>query len=144
MKNYFIKNEKVYLLKDKREIAISKAMKIININKNIDSNEINAKIKYKSIDGYDEIIVGREVYLNKNNLIKLQSKGLGVNHENVVDLVKYFEECEDNVEVKYVHENLGFKNYNNTIIYRLDTAIGIESQYVGKYNVTRAGSIENI
>ena len=76
------------------KIKIADPMIIESIQQNIDDGTYKASIKYKSFSGMKEITIPREEYLNKNNLIKYQSKGLDITHGNVALLTEYFNEKE--------------------------------------------------
>ena len=124
------------------KIKIADPMKIESIQQNIDDGTYKASIKYKSFSGMKEITIPREEYLNKNNLIKYQSKGLDITHGNVALLTEYFNEKEKEAQIKNIHTKLGFSNYEGKTIYKLYECIGIDSKYEGIYDVKPIGDKE--
>lgn len=124
------------------KVKIADPMKIESIQQNIDDGTYKASIKYKSFSGMKEITIPREEYLNKNNLIKYQSKGLDITHRNVALLTEYFNEKEKEAQIKNIHTKLGFSNYEGKTIYKLYECIGIDSKYEGIYDVKPIGDKE--
>lgn len=141
MKKFSSDEKGVYYLKEYKQ-KISKYMNISEIQRNIDEKTYSAKLEYQSLDGYSEILVNREDYLNKTNLINLQTNGVDVTHRNVNLLADYLRECEDEAEVKNTHTKLGFMKYSGKPIYKLYKAIGLESTYVGQLDIEPKGSEE--
>lgn len=135
----FYKDDKYLCLAEGNQ-RIARAMEISEIQCNMDELTYKSKIGFESLDGKSEILVNREEYLNKNKLINLQSKGLDVTHNNVNYLLEYFRECEDEAKIVNTHSQLGFREYKNKEIYRLNEAIGTESTYVGSFDVSKKGS----
>ncbi|WP_297639020.1 DUF927 domain-containing protein [uncultured Clostridium sp.] len=118
---------------------IAELIDITSVQQNIDNGSYKALIKYSSFVGIKEITIPREEYLNKNNLIKYQSKGLDITHENVNLLTQYLGEREKCCPVKNVHTSLGFSNYQGKVIYKLAECIGIKSKYEGSYDIQPVG-----
>lgn len=126
-----------------QKTKLSNRIVLENITKNIDTGECMGNIKYRAFNEDNEIQVSRDRYLNKNKLIELIDKGVDVTHKNVNDLVDYFRESEEKFEKpSYVHSNIGFSNFDNKTIYKLNKAIGIESNYVGRYALEPQGRKE--
>lgn len=121
---------------------IAEYIKIESIQQNIDNGSYKALIKYSSFLGIKEITIPREEYLNKSNLIKYQSKGLDITHENVALLTQYFNEQERKAQIKNIHTKLGFSNYEGKTIYKLYKGIGIDSKYQGVYDIKSVGDRE--
>lgn len=121
---------------------ISNYMIIKKVIKNIDTNEYNAILSYKTtFSERKEIKVNRDEYLNKNKLIELINKGLDVSHSNVGTLTEYFREYEKTIqEITNVHSKLGFSKNDDKEIYKLYKSIGIDSTYIGRYDVEPKGS----
>lgn len=137
MEKFYKDDQYLYLTEGKQ--IISRKMEISEIQHNIDDSTYKSKIVFKSIDGDSEILVNREEYLNKNKLINLQSKGLDVTHNNIKYLTEYLRECEDSAKIVNTHSKLGFREYKEREIYRLNKAIGIDSIYVGDSDVSQKG-----
>lgn len=122
------------------KIKIAEPIEILAIQQNIDDGTYKALVKYKSFSGIKEITMPREDYLNKNNLIKYQSKGLDITHGNISLLTQYFNEKEREAQIKNIHTKLGFSNYEGKTIYKLYECIGIDSKYEGIYDVKPIGN----
>ncbi|HAT4162083.1 TPA: DUF927 domain-containing protein [Clostridium perfringens] len=119
---------------------LSRYMGIKGVLNNIDDKTFKVNLEFLTLNGISNITVGREICLNKNKLMDLQSKGLDVVSSNINVLIEYLRECEGKAKVTNVHSKLGFANYNENEIYKLYNAIGIESEYVGEYAVKPKGS----
>ena len=142
MKKFILDANGVNFKDNGKKVKISKPIKIKLIQENIDNGTYKALIKYKAFSGVNEITMPREDYLNKKNLIKYQSKGLDITHENVDLLTKYFKQEEDNANIENIHTNLGFSNYKGKTIYKLYKAIGVNSTYAGPYEIEPKGNKE--
>lgn len=140
MSKFILNNNGIHFNNNGEMVKIADPMSIKSIQQNIDEGTYKAIIKYKSFSGIKEITMPREDYLNKNNLIKYQSKGLDITHENIALLTQYFNEKEREAEIKNIHTKLGFYNYEGKIIYKLYECIGISSKYEGIYDVKPIGS----
>lgn len=139
MKRFTIDEKEISTSSNGEKVKVADLIDIVAIQQNIDNGTYKALIKYSSFLGMKEIIIPREDYLNKNNLIKYQSKGLDITHENVNLLTQYLREQEKKCLVKNVHTSLGFSNYQGKIIYKLAECIGIKSKYEGIYDIQPVG-----
>ena len=142
MCKFLTKKDGIYLKEDNEEQKIANYMDLKEIQYNIDNLTYKATLEYKSINGIHKNSINREDYLNRNNLIRLQSIGLDVTHKNVNYLVEYFRKKESLTKVKNVHSKLGFANYDNKKIYKLHKVIGLESEYVGDFDIKPRGNKE--
>lgn len=125
------------------KVLISKYMELKKITRNIDTNTYKAVIRYRAFFEIKEIEVDRETYLNKNKLVELINVGLDVRHSNSGALVEYFREFEENIDkVTKVHSKLGFAKNDDKKIYKLYNAIGINSKYIGRYEIKPKGTKE--
>lgn len=141
--NKFEVNETgVYLINENEDnTKISNYMEIKRVIKNIDTGIYKAVLRYKTFSEIREIEVNRETCLNKNKLIELINVGLDVRHSNVGELVEYFREYEETIhKTTNVHSKLGFAKDNDKEIYKLYKAIGIDSTYIGRYEIEPKGS----
>lgn len=134
----------VYKIDDNgKKINISNYMGLESITWNIDTNECKGVIKYRFFNKDMKIEVNRQNYINKNKLIDLIKDGLDITHRNINDLVDYFRESEEKFESpSYIHSNIGFSEFKDKTIYKLNKAIGIESTYVGNYELEPKGRKE--
>lgn len=132
----------LWIEKDGEKKKLAKYMGIDKILHNIDTDNFESILEFFSLAGLKKEKVPREVCLNNKRLMDLQSKGLDVTSKNVNDLIEYLRECEDNAKIVNVHSKLGFSSYKDKEIYKLYNAIGINSTYVGEYNIKLKGSKE--
>lgn len=139
---FLAKNDGINISVDGQYQKVSDFMTIKEVRHNIDDGTFKSILEYESLNGRKEILINREDYLNKNNLIKNQSKGLDITHENVNVLVSYLRQCEKKAIVKNIHTKLGFDKYENEYIYKLQKCIGIDSKYVGIYDIEPKGNKE--
>ena len=142
MNEFITEKDGVYLKQNDEKQKISKYIDIKEIQHNIDELTFKAILEYQSISGVSNHSMNRQDYLNRNNLITFQNIGIDVTHENVKYLVEYLRQKEDSAIVKNTHSKLGFCKHNNIEIYKLYKAIGIESEYVGNYDIEPKGSKE--
>lgn len=141
---YEIDESGLWILQDNGDkCLLANYMELIKIIKNIDTNTYKAIIRYKSFLEIKEIEVDRENYLNKNKLLELMNSGLDIRHSNVGTLVEYFREAEEAIDkVENVHSKIGFSRNNGKKIYKLYKAIGIDSKYIGRYEIMPKGTKE--
>ncbi|WWU64751.1 DUF927 domain-containing protein [Clostridium baratii] len=140
MSQFTLDDNGVNLNDNGKKIKIAKYIKIIEIQENIDDNTYRALIEYKAFSDIKQILMPRGDYLNKNNLIKYQNKGLDVVNKNVELLIQYLYEEENEAPKKNIHTKIGFSNYKGETIYKLYECIGIDSRYEGKEDVTPIGN----
>lgn len=119
---------------------LSRYMKATEVLHNIDDKSFKVNLEFLTLNGISNITVGREMCLNKNKLMDLQSKGLDVVSSNVNDLIEYLRDCEYRAIKKKIHSKLGFSSYDGKEIYKLYNTVGIKSEYVGEYDVKPKGS----
>lgn len=138
MNKYKCDENGVYLMNSGKKI--SNYIEIKEIITNIEDSTCKAILKYKSFEGIKERTVNRENYLNKRNLISLQKYGVDITNSNSGQLEEHLRECENNALVKKVHSKLGFSKNGDKEIYNLYNSIGIDSEYVGNYELKPQGS----
>lgn len=142
MRKFILDNDGVSFNDNGNKIKISEYIKIIEIQENIDDNTYKALIEYRAFSDIKQIIITRQEYLNKNNLMKYQSKGLDVINKNIELVIAYLNEQEKEVPKKNIHTKIGFSNYKGGTIYKLYKCIGINSKYEGSYDVKPIGDKE--
>lgn len=126
-------------------VEISDYIGIKKSIKNIDTNEIESLIKYKTFyNTTEEIVVPRVDYMNHNNLIKLQGNGMDVREDNAKLIVRHLANEERKAPIKLIHSKLGFSTYEGKEIYKHYKAIGIESTYTGLYLIEPKGEKEQV
>lgn len=118
------------------------------------SSDFSIISKYIDVDNgnvYFEVSVGQRDSKNTNiftreDLYNQSSKviNFGVPYfDKKPNWVRFVAEKEKNLPLKYCHKSLGFGKYNNKLIFKADTAIGIESTYFGLFDVKSKGSYED-
>lgn len=139
-------DEKVIMETENNEIfEICDYIKIDRIEKNIDTNEIKALIKYKTFyDTNEEILIPRVDYMNHNNLIKFQGTGMDIRTDNVKFVVWHLANEERKAITLLRHNGLGFDKYEDKVIYKHYKAIGIDSTYCGPYLIKPKGDEETV
>lgn len=131
------------VLENEQSSKVGEYMILKSIRKNTDTGEYKAVIRYKAFSEIKEIEVDREIYLNKNKIVELINLGLDVMHSNASKLVEFFRECEKTIEkVTNVHSKIGFSKNNDQVCYKLYRCIGIDSQYIGNYEIEPKGTKE--
>ena len=131
------------MLENGQSSKVGEYMILKSIRKNTDTGEYKAVIRYKAFSEIKEIEVNREIYLNKNKIVELINLGLDVMHSNASKLVEYFREFEKTIEkVTNVHSKIGFSKNNDQVCYKLYRCIGMDSQYIGNYEIEPKGTRE--
>lgn len=131
------------VLENGQSSKVGEYMILKSIRKNTDTGKYKAVIRYKAFSEIKEIEVDREIYLNKNKIVDLINLGLDVMHSNASKLVEFFRECEKTIEkVTNVHSKIGFSKNNDQVCYKLYRCIGIDSQYIGNYEIEPKGTKE--
>lgn len=122
---------------------VSEYMILKSVRKNTDTGEYKAIIRYKAFSEIKEIEVNREIYLNKNKIVELINLGLDVTHSNALKLVEYFRYSEKTImKVTNTHSKIGFSKSNSQVYYKLYKCIGVDSEYIGNYEIEPKGTKE--
>ncbi|MFL0167934.1 DUF927 domain-containing protein [Candidatus Clostridium helianthi] len=124
------------------EVRVCDLIRIEEINEDIDENGISAKIVFDYLGEEKNLIIGREDYLNVQNIVKYQRHGLDVINNNVKDVVAHLRNEETRAYKKYHHSKLGFDTYKSKMVYKHYECIGLKSIYNGNYSIKPKGSIE--
>ena len=115
-----------------------------SVRRNTDTEEYKAIIRYKVFSEIKEIEVNRETYLNKNKILDLINLGLDITHSNASKLVEYFRAFEKTMtKVTNIHSKIGFSKNNSQVYYKLYKCIGIDSEYIGNYEIEPKGTKED-
>ena len=131
------------ILENGQSSKVGEYMILKSIRKNTDTGKYKAVIRYKAFSEIKEIEVDRETYLNKNKIVDLINLGLDVMHSNASKAAEFFRECEKTIEkVTNVHSKIGFSKNNDQVCYKLYRCIGIDSQYIGNYEIEPKGTKE--
>ena len=131
------------ILENGQSSKVGEYMILKSIRKNTDTGKYKAVIRYKAFSEIKEIEVDRETYLNKNKIVDLINLGLDVMHSNASKAAEFFRECEKTIEkVTNVHSKIGFSKNNDQVCYKLYRCIGIDSQYIGNYEMEPKGTKE--
>lgn len=134
--DYNIKSKKTTC--DKKENHESN-FKIIKKFLNIDDNTLSYEFEIDVGEGITtrQIFLRNEVY---NLSDKLLNSGVDVSDKKI--FLNNFSFEEKKVPISYQHSSLGFSKYNNQLIYKANTAVNIDSTYVGSFDVSSHGSFE--
>ena len=119
-----------------------KALESFRINKkilNIDSNEIFFEITIRIADSMENNIVISRQDLYSQSAFAINA-GLPVFDKKLWGAV--IGGIEAKLPLSYQHSGLGFSTFNGELIYKADTAIGIDSKYKGAFDVGSKGSLE--
>ncbi|MEX0052473.1 DUF927 domain-containing protein [Clostridium butyricum] len=126
---------------DGKSVRFCRRIIIKSIKKYIDKDIIKANILYDILGNEArEVILGREQYLNPNNLLLQQRNGMDVMPSNVKILAEHLREEEEKAVIENIHSTLGFGEYMGIPIYKLHKCIGIDSTYEGEFDVKPNGS----
>lgn len=128
--------------KDGKSIKVANFIEITEIQVNIDTNEVISKLEYEFRGKRRSIDVKREDYLNKANLIKLQTYGVDVLKSNIDTVIEYLRDEEEQAEEKLVHSKLGFGVYEGTQIYKHYREKTFNSTYCGELDIKPKGTKE--
>ncbi|EOU1122165.1 DUF927 domain-containing protein [Clostridium perfringens] len=131
------------ILENGQSSKVGEYMILKSIRKNTDTGEYKAVIRYKAFSEIKDIEVDREIYLNKNKIVDLINLGLDVTHSNAPKLVEYFRAFERTIKkITNVHSKIGFSKNNGEVCYKLYKCIGIDSEYIGNYEIEPKGTKE--
>lgn len=138
--NIYSKNNALYEMTGKGEKWISRDCGISSIQANIDTGDMKANLYFDTPVGRRTQSVERHEYLTATNLSKLQNKGLDVMPKNIGKVSEHLRNEEDKAPILYRHSNIGFGEYNDKLIYKLDKCVGIDSKYDGQFDLESKGS----
>lgn len=109
---------------------------------NIDDKTEKILLEFKTVRKLETELLDRHDCLCERNLMKLQNKGIDIVKSNGKYIVECIRECEESIIKRYIHSKLGFMEYEGKTIYKLYEATGINSTYVGTYDVKPKGSYD--
>ncbi|MDY3960750.1 DUF927 domain-containing protein [Romboutsia timonensis] len=109
---------------------------------NIDDKTEKILLEFKTVRKRETELLDRHDCLEERNLMKLQNKGGDIVKSNGKHVVECIRECEESIIKRYIHSKLGFMDYEGKTIYKLYEAIGIDSTYVGTYDIKPKGSYD--
>jgi hypothetical protein len=128
------------------EVKLGNAVSIKQILRIIDdSNNVEIVLRFKYLGQYEEIRIPRSE-LRRSKLLQYAEKGLDVNDFNAALYVRYLMEIEKKLTAVNVHRFIGFGSVADRIgqtvdIFRGVKCIGIQSSYIGKFNIKPKGGI---
>ena len=126
---------------------VGKEIKILEISKNIETQEITYNIEIRTFDNRKLELQGlkRKDLLDKQELLGLTAYGAEVNSRNVKYYIKSFENQEKllSENMKNYHENIGWGKVDGKDIFKHEEALGIESVYQGELQIEKKGTVEN-
>ena len=143
--NIFKKEDGIYVIsknKDNKEIErkIARSVGISKININIDDGTRKSYVYFDNMIGITEMEIQRDEYLNNKNLIKYQKYGMDIMGDTSYIIANHLRNEEEIAPKVFTHTNIGFSTYNEDIIYKLNSSIGIDSLYCGNLEIQPKGS----
>lgn len=114
----------------------------VNIEKvliNIDTGSIYYKLRYLYLGDEREITVLRIDCQSKNCIIKLSGRGVDVNSSNATTLIQHLNNEEKRAAKGNIHSEIGFSIYEKKAIFKHYKAIGLDSNYEGRFNLKPKG-----
>ena len=109
---------------------------------NIDDKTEKILLEFMTVRKMETELLNRHDCLVERNLMKFQNRGIDIVKSNGKYVVECIRECEDSIIKRYIHSKLGFMEYEGKTIYKLHEAIGINSTYVGTYDIKPKGSYD--
>ena len=143
-KNYYSDGEKLYVRSSDKlgNIKLGRHVWAKENHYNIDDKTEKILLEFMTVRKMETELLNRHDCLVERNLMKLQNKGGDIVKSNGRHVVECIRECEDSIIKRYIHSKLGFMEYDGKTIYKLHEAIGINSTYVGTYDVKPKGSYD--
>lgn len=132
--------------KTKRYEHICNAVKIIRINRNIESGEITLELSFWVYDRWESIRINRGD-LVKRELKKLASKGMDIIEDIQLSHVSIFLNRQEKIlKPLNTHSGIGWEKHNDEMMYKHYELItkpmsSIKSTYDGKFHLKPKGSI---
>lgn len=141
-KNYFSDGQCLYAKSSAKpgNIKVGRHIWAKENHYNIDDKTEKILLEFMTVRKMETELLNRHDCLVERNLMKFQDKGVDIVKSNGKHVVECIRECEDSIIKKNIHSKLGFMEYERKIIYKLYEAIGLNSTYVGKYDVKPKGS----
>lgn len=122
-------------------IPIASRIEIERDRINIDTNVVELALRYYYKGEFRHLPASRDV-LNKRNFSGLMKYGVDIGDNNVDDICNFLLKQEQSAPAQYVHNSLGWGKYRDIKIFKLYKALGIDSTYVGGYDLQPKGSFE--
>ena len=143
-KNYFSDGQYLYAKSSSKpgNIKVGRHIWAKENHYNIDDKTEKILLEFMTVRKMETELLNRHDCLVERNLMKFQDKGVDIVKSNGKHVVECIRECEDSIIKKNIHSKLGFMEYEGNIIYKLYEAIGLNSTYVGKYDVKPKGSYD--
>ena len=131
-----------YLYDKLRSLKVGRHIWAKENHYNIDDKTEKILLEFRTVRKMETELLDRHDCLMERNLMKLQNRGVDIVKSNGRHIVECIRECEDSIIKRYIHSKLGFMEYEGNIIYKLHEAIGINSTYVGTYDIKPQGSYD--
>lgn len=146
--DYFVKGDKLY--KDVRDsngtvtktVPISNWMLLSEIQQNIDSSRFKLKIEFIYAGKVRNIEISKGS-LTKLKIMELLDHGLDVTEDNIRDVLRVLRLQEECAPIRNIHDGLGWGEYDDKVIFKLNESLGIESTYCGKLSMEPKGTLES-
>lgn len=118
-------------------------IKIDRINRNIDTGQYSAILKYLFKGQEHKLEVKRGNYLGRRELVKLQDFGLNVTEYNADKVIKHLQCEENNAPIVWVHSNVGFDIFEGKYVFKHYKGVNVASSYNGKLDIIPKGNYGN-
>ncbi|SEL78611.1 DUF927 domain-containing protein [Paenibacillus sp. OK003] len=118
---------------------VGKAIQIIAVHENIDTDEVFFTINFDYNGRLKETTLSRSKF-QRNQIIDLAKLGADVYEHNATQIIKHLINEEMKAPQKKVHQKLGWDKYGDQMIFKHYKAIGINSTYNGPLAIQPKGS----
>ena len=109
------------------------------MRQNIDTKEMELELVFNQHGQEMRKYISRGM-LTRRNFLELMKYGVDVAEHTVSQILVYLNEREKRAPLKYVHSSVGFGEHDGAPIFKLQTAIGTNSEYIGNLLVEPKGS----
>lgn len=116
------------------------SIKVERVNRNIDTDQYSAILKYIFKGTEHKLEVKRASYLRRREIIKLQDYGLEVTEYNADKIIKHLEYEEMNAPMTWVHSNVGFDIFDGKYVFKHYSGVNVASSYNGKLDIIPKGT----
>lgn len=139
---YYIKNGRLKKAPDKeeeKELDIGRAIEIINIKQDTDTQEVKLVLKYHYLGSTYEQEISRDM-LSKSRILQLMKYGVDVNDHNSGHVLKFLTKQEETLAITRTHSKLGFSFEGEGITFQHYQVIGGNSTYSGDFAIKPSGT----
>lgn len=137
------KEDRVYSFnpESREEIFLFEDIIIKELIKNVNTGDIKANLSFCFGGEKTMVSVSRNTYQTKKGLLTLQDKGVDVTEENAKQMVEYLKRQEKKIEIKRVHNKLGYDNKSESFL--IYESIPKKSVYDGELDLIPKGTLDD-